>query len=135
MIVVDVNTIAYLWIQGEMSDLAEKALAKDSHWVSPILWRSEFQNILAGYLRRGDLDQITVNSCLAGAQSQMAGYEYIVPSTLVMRKVATSACSAYDCEYVALANDLNTILVTSDKKILKEFPALSISLKVFAGIS
>ncbi|OGV71829.1 MAG: hypothetical protein A2269_02580 [Lentisphaerae bacterium RIFOXYA12_FULL_60_10] len=132
MIVVDVNVLAYLWIPGEMTALAEQALKRDAHWVSSILWRSEFRNILAGYLRRGDLDQATVERCMDGAESQLAGYEYVIPSRLVMRTVATSTCSAYDCEYVALAEDLNATLVTSDKQVLTEFPSLTKSLKSFA---
>ena len=132
MIVVDVNTIAYLWIPGEMTELSERVLKKDPHWVSSILWRSEFRNILAGYLRRGDLDRVTVNRSLEGAESQLAGYEFTVPSALVMDQVAASTCSASDCEYVALADDLNATLVTSDKRILKNFPAIAISLKRFA---
>ncbi len=133
MIVVDVNTLAYLWIPGEMTALAEKALARDPHWVSSILWRSEFRNILAGYLRRGDLNRAAIDRCLSGAESQLAGHEYLIPSELVMRKVAASTCSAYDCEYVALAEDLSATLVTSDKEILAEFPTLTTSLKAFAG--
>jgi predicted nucleic acid-binding protein len=132
MIVVDVNALAYLWIPGEMTALAEKALARDPHWVSPLLWRSELRTILAGYLRRGDLDQAAVERCLHGADSQMAGHEYLIPSDLVMKKVAASTCSAYDCEYVALAGDLKVTLVTSDKQILAEFPALTTSLQAFA---
>lgn len=50
-----------------------------------------------------------------------------------MRKVAASTCSAYDCEYVALAEDLQATLVTSDRQVLAEFPALTTSLKAFAG--
>ena len=132
MIVVDVNTIAYLWIPGEMTSLAERALARDPHWVSSILWRSEFRNVLAGYLRRGDLDRPGVDRCLTGAESQLAGYEYLLPSALVVEKVAASTCSAYDCEYVALAEDLKTILVTSDREVLRTFPTLTVSLRVFA---
>ncbi len=132
MIVVDVNTLAYLWIPGEMTGLAEKALARDPHWVSPILWRSEFRNILAGYFRRGDLDRDAAGRCLNGVESQLVGREYLVPSELVMRKVEASACSAYDCEYVALADNLKTTLVTSDRQILSEFPMLATSLKTFA---
>ena len=132
MIVVDVNVLAYLWIPGEMTALAEGALARDPHWVSSILWRSEFRNLLAGYLRRGDLDQAAVDRCLSGAESQLAGYEYLVPSELVMRKVLASTCSAYDCEYVALAEDMKTTLVTCDKQILAEFPTLTTSLRTFA---
>jgi len=132
MIVVDVNVLAYLWIPGEMTALAEQALERDPHWVSSILWRSEFRNVLAGYLRRGDIDQAAAERSLDGAESQLAGYEYIIPSRLVLRQVAASTCSAYDCEYVALAEDLRATLVTSDKQILAGFPALTTSLKAFA---
>ena len=132
MIVVDVNTLAYLWIPGEFTVLAEQALARDPHWVSSILWRSEFRNILAGYLRRGALDPEAADRCLDGAESQLAGHEYVIPSPLVMQKVTASRCSAYDCEYVALAEDLKTLLVTVDKQLLNEFPRLTMSLRAFA---
>ena len=132
MIVVDVNTVAYLWIPGELTALAEQVLARDPHWVSSVLWRSEFRNILAGYFRRGVLDRDAVDRCLHGAESQLAGSEYLVPSELVMRKVAASTCSAYDCEYVALADDLKTTLITTDTQLLREFPGLATSLRIFA---
>ena len=135
MIVVDVNTIAYLWLPGEMTTFAEQTLARDPHWVSPVLWRSEFRNILAGYLRRGDLDEHDADHCLNAAESQLAGYEYLIPSALVMRKVAASKCSAYDCEYVALAEDLKVTLVTADKQILAEFPKVATGLRAFAEIA
>lgn len=132
MIVVDVNTVAYLWIPGEMTDLAVQVLAKDPHWATPILWRSEFRNILAGYLRRNELQRSDVDRCLSGAETQLAGHEYLIPSALIVEKVAGSRCSAYDCEYVALAEDLRTVLVTSDKEILLSFPKLTVSLRAFA---
>ncbi|MDZ4199357.1 MAG: type II toxin-antitoxin system VapC family toxin [Kiritimatiellia bacterium] len=132
MIVVDVNTVAYLWVPGEMTGFAEGALARDPHWVSSFLWRSEFRNVLAGYLRRGQLDSSAVDRCLSGAERQLAGHEYLIPSALVMRKVAASNCSAYDCEYVALAEDLNVMLVTSDKQLLTEFPKRTTSLRAFS---
>jgi predicted nucleic acid-binding protein len=134
VIVVDVNTIAYLWIPGEMTHFAEQALARDPHWTAPILWRSEFCNVLAGYLRRGDLDRDCLGRCLSGAESQLAGHEFLVPSALVVEKVVHSRCSAYDCEYVALADDLGTVVVTSDRQILRAFPTLTVSLRVFADI-
>ena len=115
-----------------MTDLATRALDRDPHWISPVLWRSEFRNILAGYLRRGELMRPDVDRCLSGAESQLAGHEYVMPSALVMDKVAVSGCSAYDCEYVALAEDMGTVLVTSDKAILRSFPTLAVSLGVFA---
>ena len=132
MIVVDVNVLAYLWIPGEWTDLAVQALARDAQWATSILWRSEFRNILAGYLRRGSIGPAAAQRCLEGVESQLSGCEYVLPSSLVMRKVAGSTCSAYDCEYVALAEDLKTRLVTSDKQILRDFPGLAVSLREFA---
>ena len=55
------------------------------------------------------------------------------PSDLVTQKVKASACPAYECEEVTLAEDLKATLVTSDRQVLAEFPALTLSLKAFAG--
>ena len=52
MIVVDSNVLAYLYLPGEHTADAEALLERDPDWASPVLWRSEFRNILAGYLRR-----------------------------------------------------------------------------------
>jgi predicted nucleic acid-binding protein len=42
--------------------------------------------------------------------------------------VRDSDCSAYDCEFVALAVQLEIKLVTMDKKLLKSFPQLVVAL-------
>ncbi len=39
-----------------------------------------------------------------------------------------SDCSAYDCEYVALAKRLGVKLVTMDRKVLRAFPEVAVSL-------
>jgi predicted nucleic acid-binding protein len=46
----------------------------------------------------------------------------------VLDLVSQSKCSAYDCEFVALANLLGTVLVTEDKPLLKAFPKVCRSL-------
>lgn len=56
MIVVDSNIIAYLYLPGRYTEKAEALLEQDGFWAAPVLWRSEFRNILAGYLRRKALD-------------------------------------------------------------------------------
>lgn len=57
MIVVDVNVIAYLLIDGPETPNVEDLLVWDAEWAVPLLWRSEWRSVLAGYLRRGDLDE------------------------------------------------------------------------------
>ena len=58
----------------------------------------------------------------------MSGREYEVTSAQVLALAAGSACSAYDCEFVALARDLNATLVTVDKQVLAHFPDVAIGL-------
>jgi predicted nucleic acid-binding protein len=42
--------------------------------------------------------------------------------------LSTSRCSAYDCEFVAVAEQLAMPLVTEDRAILAAFPVLAQSL-------
>ena len=39
-----------------------------------------------------------------------------------MELVSKSDCSAYDCEFVALARSMGLPLVTEDRSILRDFP-------------
>lgn len=59
----------------------------------------------------------------------MAGNEYEADSRKILELVGDSNRSAYDCEFVALANSLNTHVVTADKKILQAFPDTAVSLR------
>ena len=125
MIVVDTNVLAYLWLPGDRTPQAETLLRRDPDWNAPLLWRSEFRNVLAGCLRRGDLDLETALQIADEAEGQMRGREFAVPSAEVLARVAASKCSAYDCEFVVLAEELAVPLVTSDEKLLRSFPSVA----------
>lgn len=130
MIVVDTNIIAYLYLPGEYTPSAEALLEEDSDWASPVLWRSEFRNILAGYLRRGDLTFDQAVDIQSEAEDLLSGAEYESDSRNVLELVRDSDCSAYDCEFVALAITLGTNLVTLDSRILGAFPGSAVALTV-----
>lgn len=128
MIVVDSNILAYLYLPGEFTVAAETLLEREPEWAAPPLWRSEFRNILAGYMRRNMLSFEQACSLQAEAESLLEGFEFDVQSREVMELVRDSECSAYDCEFVALAERLGVKLVTIDKKVLKAFPKRAVSL-------
>ena len=128
MIVVDSNVLAYLYLPGEYTAAAEALLEQDSDWAAPILWRSEFRNILAGYLRRKAITFEQANSLQREAESLLEGAEFEVESFAVLELVRDSDCSAYDCEFIALAMKLDTTLITMDKKLLRAFPKRAIAL-------
>lgn len=122
MIVVDSNVLAYLYLPGQHSAAAETLLERDPDWAAPVLWRSEFRNILAGYLRRGDLTFDHALAVQREAEELLVDSEYEVDSARVLELVRDSDCSAYDCEFVALALQLDTRLATMDGKLLRAFP-------------
>lgn len=125
MIVVDTNVIAYLYLSSEHSDAAGALLARDNNWVAPMLWRSEFRNILALYLRKNVLALPDALVIMQEAERLMAGGEYETASVRVLTLAAESGCSAYDCEFVAVAKDLGVGLVAEDKALLRAFPAVA----------
>lgn len=128
MIVVDSNILAYLYLPGEYTEAAEALLLRQPEWAAPPLWRSEFRNILTGYVRRGMLNFEQACCLQAEAEALLDGCEFEVNSREVQQLARDSDCSAYDCEFVALAKQLDTQLLTMDKKVLKAFPQHAVAL-------
>jgi predicted nucleic acid-binding protein len=128
MIVVDTNVVAYLYLPTDCTAFAEALLQREPEWVAPVLWRSELRNILTGYLRRKKLTFDEALNLQAEAESLFQGYEYESDSRRVFELARDSDCSAYDCEFVALAVRLGVPLVTMDAKLLKSFPRHAVSL-------
>jgi predicted nucleic acid-binding protein len=122
VIVVDTNLIAYLLIPGPWTEAAEDLLQAEPVWAAPPLWRSEFRNILAGYLRRGTLSFEQTLALQSTAESLLGGYETSVDSRAVLELVRGSNCTAYDCEFVTLARQSGSVLYTLDAKLLAAFP-------------
>jgi len=126
MIVADVNLVAYLLLGGPDAGLAQQVLEQDSTWAAPLLWRSEFRNILAAYMRQRGLALHDAWQAHELAEGLLSAHEYSLGGERVLQLVATSPCSAYDCEYVALAQELQVHLVTSDRQVLRHFPEVAV---------
>jgi predicted nucleic acid-binding protein len=131
MIVVDTNIIAaYLLPAGEHSAAAASLVQRDRVWVAPLLWRSEFGNVLCTSLRQGRIDLKSAHELRVLADDLMLGGEYSVPSEAVMDLASKSECTFYDCEFVALARLLEVPLVTLDRALLRAFPETAMALEV-----
>ena len=121
MIVVDTNVIAYLFVPGDRSRTAEALYRRDPEWAAPLLWRSEFRNVLATLVRLGRFELPTAQSIQEEAERLLAPLEFAVDSATVLALASQSGCSAYDCEFVALAEYLDVPLLSADRKLGKQF--------------
>ena len=133
MIVADTNTIVYLMVDTDFSTLAAQAYKKDQEWVAPALWKSEFLNALVLYLRKKVIDLAAAQDILRTALPAISSEFEIAPEK-ILALANMSTCSAYDCEFVALAQELNVPLVTMDKHILEQFPEIAIRLDEFVAL-
>jgi predicted nucleic acid-binding protein len=132
MIVVDTNVIGYLYLSSAHTAAAERTLLRDPAWAAPLLWRSELRNVLALYVRQRLLAAEDAFRILREAEELMAGSEYTVRSQAVLQLSIASGCSAYDCEFVILAQDLGVALVTADQRLVTRFPTNAVALSRFA---
>ena len=122
MIVVDANLIAYAVLPGDRTDEALAVLERDAEWVAPVLWQSEVRNVLATTMR---VKGLRYEEAL-GAWEKARGLVVDVPTPTdtprVLRLAAESKASAYDCEYIAVAEALAVAFVTSDGRLARRFP-------------
>jgi len=131
VIVADVSLITQFSIRNAQSELADAVCERDAIWVAPVIWRSEFRDALVNYIQRAGMSLESALLALQSAEEIVGGREYHVSSEHVLELAIRSKCTAYDCEYVALAGDLGVMLVTTDRRILRAFPKIAVSLEKF----
>jgi predicted nucleic acid-binding protein len=132
LIVVDANVVAYAVLPGEQTEFSLAALARDSEWVAPPPWQSELRNILATTMRVKRLPFDIAMGAWGHARRLVVDAPSALDTTRVLRLAVESRASAYDCEYVALAEALGVRLVTGDASLARRFQTLAIHLSAFA---
>ena len=131
MIVVDTNIISYFYLNSDYALIAEQTFKKDPVWAAPLLWKSEFRSVLTFYLRKKIISLAEAIEIFEGAEELLKENEYEINSMQVLSLSYSSGCSAYDCEFVNLAKDLNIPLITQDKKVLHNFPETATTMDGF----
>lgn len=134
MIVVDTNIIAYMTFSTAHSPIVSALHKKNSKWEAPVLWRSEFLNVLSLYLRKELIDYKECLEALDFAERLIGGREHAVPAKDIIDALVRSSCSSYDCEFAVLAERLGTRLITYDKKLIREFPEVAITPDAFLAL-
>lgn len=134
MIVVDNDVISYFWIRmdTERAPLAQDVRARDPDWVAPRVWRSEFRNVLRSYMAGDYMTRAEAVEYARMAEEDLHGSTRPVSTPRVLQLVDATDHSAYDCEYVALAQELSVTLVTGDEGVADLFPDTAVLLEDFA---
>jgi predicted nucleic acid-binding protein len=125
MIVADSNLIAYLLIPGEKSEWADAVFLRDAEWAVPLICRSEIRNILSLYMRHQGMSLSQARATMEKAEDLWRSREFSVPSDEVLELTFHHRITAYDGEFVVLAQQLDVPLVTFDAGVRKAFPQVA----------
>jgi predicted nucleic acid-binding protein len=133
VIVVDTNVVARLVLPGQDAALAEEVHRRDPEWVAPPLLYSEIRDVLVMMIRRRDLRREQAIRAATRAVEVMKGDQVPVATPDVLELAERSGCTAYDCEFIAVARLLGVKLVTSDRQVLSAFRETAISPEAFVA--
>jgi predicted nucleic acid-binding protein len=125
VIVVDTNVISYFLIRGERTEKIERLYENDSDWIAPRLWIDEFLNVLATYERSDKLPSHEIAPILSDALELMDGCTFEIPPDRILSVARRTKCSAYDSQYIALAEDRGLKFYTCDQRVLRACPDIA----------
>jgi predicted nucleic acid-binding protein len=128
MIVADANAIAYLLIEGRKSESAREVYARDSEWRTPPLWRAEFLNILAMQVQHAGVSLEAAERTWRNARSLFDQGETTVDELAALRISVRQRISAYDAQYIALAQQLGVFCLSEDRELKRKFHKLVLSM-------
>ncbi|MEK7404847.1 MAG: type II toxin-antitoxin system VapC family toxin [Acidobacteriota bacterium] len=128
----DTNVVAYALIQGPRTALARRVLTLDPEWRVPDLWRHEFLNALATYVRFGGATVKEAVSLWLEATRLLEGCTEPVDMALALQLIVEHNIGAYDAQFIALALELGALCITEDRRILKAFPQAAMSMQQFS---
>ena len=131
MIVADANLIIYRHVSGPQTPLAAAARRKDPDWRTAALWRFELTSALVTMVRARVLDESSALAALVAADAEMSPRETEVPQDHALRVALARGISAYDAQYVALAEILGVPCVTADTALARKAPGLTVALADF----
>ncbi len=131
MIVIDANILVYSLIEGEYSPLVKKLQEKETDWRTTALCLHEVLNVLATYQRREVQALKQCKKLLEHAERFMQVAQCEVKMDAALSVAAKYNLTGYDAQYVALAQSLNVLLVTEDRKLREAVPGIAFSMQEF----
>ena len=132
MIVVDTNVVAYAVLPGDRTESSLAVAERDPAWIAPALWRFELRNVLATAMRLSGLRLSAALAAFSAAEDLVADADLMPSTEECLRLAARGGVSAYDAEFVLVAERLDLPLVTADRKLARAFPGLALSPEAFA---
>ena len=131
MIVVDSNIIAARNLTSSLTSVAKQVEEKDPVWIVPVLWRYEFQNILASAIKAKQIKPEQALDTWEKVSKILIENECELSASKVIDLVTQYGITAYDGQFIAVALEMGIPCLTEDRELQDKFPGIAISMKEF----
>lgn len=131
MIVVDSNIVTARNLTSTLTSKAEQVEEKDPVWIVPVLWRYEFQNILATAIKAKQIKPEQALDIWEKVSKILVENECEPSTSKVIDLVAQYGITAYDGQFIAVAMEMGIPCVTEDRELQEKFPGIAISMDGF----
>ncbi len=131
MIVVDSNIVTARNLTSSLTSRAIQVEEKDPVWIVPLLWRYEFQNILATAIKAKQIAPEQALDIWEKVSKVLIENECEPSPSRVIELVAQYGITAYDGQFIAVALEMGVPCVTEDRELQEKFPGIAISMNEF----
>jgi predicted nucleic acid-binding protein len=131
MIVVDSNIVTARNLTSTLTSKAEQVEEKDPVWIVPVLWRYEFQNILATAIKAKQIKPEQALDIWEKVSKILVENECEPSASKVIDLVSQYGITAYDGQFIAVALEMGIPCVTEDRELQEKFPGIAISMDGF----
>jgi predicted nucleic acid-binding protein len=126
VIVVDANIVVGSVVDSDVSSKARRVASRDRAWILPPLWLYETTSSITTLVRAGALTAELARTALADARQLASDREVPVDQVDVLRVAIRFGISAYDAQYIALAEQYGVRCVTNDRELARRAPMLAV---------
>jgi predicted nucleic acid-binding protein len=95
------------------------------------LWQHEYLKILATYAKQGGLPVKTAQRLWREGVRLLAAATRPADVSLSLELAVEHGVSAYDAQFIALAISLGVRCITEDRRLLRAFPDVAVSMAAF----
>jgi predicted nucleic acid-binding protein len=131
MIVVDSNIVTARNLTTSLTSKAKQVEGKDPVWIVPVLWRYEFQNILASAIKAKQIKPEKALDVWEKVSGLLMENEWEPSPSKVMELVAQYGITAYDGQFIAVALEMGVPFVTEDQELQEKFAGVAVSMDEF----
>ncbi|MBT3478743.1 MAG: type II toxin-antitoxin system VapC family toxin [Candidatus Marinimicrobia bacterium] len=116
--------IAYLYILGDGTSLAQSVYRKNPNWSVPSLWRHEFLQILSTFVKEGGMPLPHAGRIWDQAIGRFVHSEQTIHYKRALVLANEFNINTYDAQALELSQRLDITFVSQNKRLKKAMPQI-----------